>query len=1669
MKWLLRSFLVSGRKANLSSAGFVLPTIIMVMLVVILLTTAILFRSFDRTKNISNYRVSTKTLVATLPGLDRAKAKISALLDDPTTRGTPTDTALNNALIQQKFDLADETRLQLTYGSNADFNPTSGNGSVRYAWRFPVDTDNNGKFDSLTLYSILFRTPEPNGSEDSRQRTPLEARTKPMQQGTQANSVCAAGAGTSASLTGSQGWYQVGSELKRSFFVYVATVPITNVDASIITPPPANRNGSIPDASKPTNYEAYKGNKSFSALEFQQDKAQLSVSNNAIFYEDDLEISPGPGIMVNGRIMTNSNLFVNAFNPINLNQVSSPVSCYYQAVNGKIIVGGNLTYGSPVNSTNTGPVNVDLFEGSKTIGSDPEENQPLTSSNASVTDSPADMAYNNQAYEARIARLVEIALTLDPSSDPTEVIQGIESELTRLTPSGSQTPVITQEQARQDQLEIYFRKRTRRVPFKEVPFDIPYDPSTDPLYGQLGITTDSQGQLIPAPPEVMYPYNPSDGSTASGYGELTLNTSGGKLEPPATKFSVQEKDPNGKESYLGDRVQVGNNLPQSLPNPNGGPSDPNQEQSINGTTWNNPESASEERTRKTRVTLLSDIADTRRNGFWELNAQKVPKVASDGFGGLRVVTGAGIYLPPRSAPLTSASKVVWPDTMPVIPSPAVIKPSQQPNQPAPSWLPLNPTYGVPDFPVEENGTSYRPYLQMRATAVYHYTHAQGKSPIACVSSYYDPTDENTARNTFFPSAQLPDVSGDPSLGKRTVANESLYRSNNGVTYPPPSITEGSVRPLLNYQTQLVYPNGRPVNQQLKNALEVPATERTLAEQSAVDSALCALQILGTRGVPPLERSTTPTGGYTLPNGTIKEVAFLDARQIKAIDGVDEASTTTAYDTNYEPTGRYDLSIEQRQPLEVRATVLNLDLLRRQRTANAPYRKAEFLLPNSGIIYATRDDALPDATSNSSYLPTDSSRGAPAYSDANDDASDPTGTAKKILSASSNDFLLDPTRRANGIMLTNGLKLWRSQGYRAEEKGLILASNLPVYIKAESPTGIPGIEGGFNIHRTFGGGLVEEFQEKLNYSTPDVGNFYTRDLPFDPNFACRSGDERLPDCTSGDQWRPATIIADAVTLLSSGTNSGFKEGYRSDGDYDLRNNEIDNIPDAEVVITANEPELESGATIELKRLQQGFWNNNFVTSHQFTDSDYSSNTPPGTNINSSYFNNGVTPVQRRGTFSEYLMEMCDKRDVSKCTANDWYIGTYTKNDGSVIPVKASSSIGLLLDPAPQPTMFIAGTTAQFPGADDPTNPDVAKRPRRVAFARKRNNDLWLDGNDRPIPLGINGDDGKVACFGAIASIRVPKIVPQPGASGLRTVRCLNDAAAVPKQADNALWFATTTEPTNPGSLPDNYGYNYPLAYLNGTSPSLPQITPTEPASLQYQPLLVPVLQLQALTLTAGPDVPILNDTTQTRATNWLPRAAGNTTFNLLMAVGDNPSHQAGPVGGEPHDGDFNGGVQNLPHFIENWINPPGTGNNPPSYNTNISGSFIQLKRSYYATAPNTQLPRIATRAQAGGIFNIYKQTYPTGNTNGRAPYYEVPQRNWGFDVGLLSQVPDLFSNQFVLPPTGKPNEFFREVDRSDEWVQTLLCSKGLDRQGDVRSPAINPDQRPLQFCRSNAAD
>ncbi|MFM6452450.1 MAG: hypothetical protein ACKPH7_11655, partial [Planktothrix sp.] len=71
----------------------------------------------------------------------------------------------------------------------------------------------------------------------------------------------------------------------------------------------------------------------------------------------------------------------------------------------------------------------------------------------------------------------------------------------------------------------------------------------------------------------------------------------------------------------------------------------------------------EPRYRQTRVQELPDVGSTDRDGFWEIASGTTPKTADDPYGGLRIVTGAGIYsrnnsfLPPPKLDVSSGKVI----------------------------------------------------------------------------------------------------------------------------------------------------------------------------------------------------------------------------------------------------------------------------------------------------------------------------------------------------------------------------------------------------------------------------------------------------------------------------------------------------------------------------------------------------------------------------------------------------------------------------------------------------------------------------------------------------------------------------------------------------------------------------------------------------------------------------------------------------------------------------------------------------------------------------------------------------------------------------------------------------------------------------------------------------
>ncbi|MBE9004028.1 hypothetical protein IQ259_03020 [Fortiea sp. LEGE XX443] len=1618
INWLLRTLFLSKRRRSSVNAGFVLPTVAMVALVVVLLTTAILFRSFDRSKNASNVRVNEVVLNAATPAIDRARAKIDALLEDPTLpRGTPSDSALYDALTKNKYSLGDEIRLKLA----EDFNGTSGiqtsttlenDETLKSAWKYAVDTDNNGKKDTFTLYGIYFRTPTRNAStgQFNRKRNGLEARTPPMDNAL-TNTQCSNAAGFST-LVGNSSWYQLQSgNLGKSFFVYTVNVPITQAAYNAIT-------------TNQSQYEPYKGNKSVAALEFQQDRSRVPLANNAVWFENDLEIIVGStDLLLNGRIHTNGNLLVGrGTGSLVLRQVSSQTSCFYNQENGLISVGGNVGTGNVNQTTNQSSVTVDLYRG---FGTTPVASQISSTEKSTSSNGGSQIGFNDTAYNQRIAQMKisglaactacqsattanAVVTAVNASGYPDDVKRNVAAKVKTGDAADTAKNVLS------DEVEIYLRNRTRRVPFAEAA-------ST---YTAINASLTPQATW-------REPINSSNQLTGT---TITLNET--RLSATYPTFQKQK----GTQLYLGDRTFVGNNLPARwLLNGQYVGSDGKdfvKNSSGNGINWNEPPSPdpaqNQKRWRNTQIQAIADLGISDRNGFWEEKAAENPINDLDSVGGVRIVTGAGIYVDSPNLDGTTTGASYNRSTYSFLPNPPA---------------PVVTTGGIipvwPDnMPMSSQASpTLKGDLLMRATAVYHYKVDYGidQEPIACVSSYYDPTDATTSKNKTGLTV-TPPPPATPTTVNLPWNAAAGGKSNNGIVYAYPGrSTFTTNKTLLERQAKLKFPNGRLANEPLKKALDkigtgttVPSTGLQLSHYSAIDTALCAISILNN------EAGFATTLTNKPPHGAIKEATFLDAREAKQISA-SSASTN------------YDLDLEQRQPLEVRVTDIDLSELRGTVIATS-----EYLLPYSGIIYATREDALRDDSD--------------------------TTSESELLSPT--DFKLDPTRRPNGIRLINGKTLARktstdNNAYFAKEKGLILVTNLPAYIKGEFNLHIPSLTSTTEL---------EEFTEK-----EPATNFYLRTTA-ETRFACRRNRGGCPTTNSGDYWRPATLIADSMTLLSG----GYVDGVRRDGDYNLNNNTgipINGNLDFSNLTYATISALDD---TKRKRLQNGFVENYFATNASWWQTSGFPKTDAG-----SYARNGVTPIQRRiDDYPMYVMEICRKELIDQCTPSDWVVGFDTNGDsdlddtfvwgdlnsdgdtddpGETIVEKdiktyqlgkaiitaygsniaggdnilnlpnseLSWSTGFITPTTPTNTFnrnirqrLGAGDTGgevPLPVPNKPSGPLVAADrlyPRRVAFARNDTNQLveTTAGIYQPMgigcPLDTTGNTfAKNGCLYAAGTLTAGT---NYGLTG-----------------DSALWFRTTNSTTNPGDLTTTavtYASDKPLFYyppIDADNDGIPD--------LDGQPRLIPVLQIHRATGNAGVNQASVRTDAATVAggddfrANWLqiPTPSTGTTFNATFVLGNSPSRPE----------EVSAGLQNLVRFSEDWRN----------VTAKISGSFIQLKRSTYSTAPiapilDARTSTIASATDNLSLFDYALDNYPTQNSDGVLPSYSPPDRQWGFDVGLLSEQPDLFAQRFTLPSTGRPNEFFREVGRDDVWVKTLLCA-GQPASGVTYTAAVPSEYRP----------
>lgn len=110
----------------------------------------------------------------------------------------------------------------------------------------------------------------------------------------------------------------------------------------------------------------------------------------------------------------------------------------------------------------------------------------------------------------------------------------------------------------------------------------------------------------------------------------------------------------------------------------------------------------------------------------------------------------------------------------------------------------------------------------------------------------------------------------------------------------------------------------------------------------------------------------------------------------------------------------------------------------------------------------------------------------------------------------------------------------------------------------------------------------------------------------------------------------------------------------------------------------------------------------------------------------------------------------------------------------------------------------------------------------------------------------------------------------------------------------------------------------------------------------------------------------------------------------------------------------GGLHNFPRFIEDWGDE----------DLKIFGAFIQLKFSTYATAPWDQ------EAWEPGEPAVSGESIP---------FYNPPNRKWGYDVALQYAPPGPVASRFVS--VGSPrNEFYEQLSTDDPYTKQLRCAR-----------------------------
>lgn len=337
-QWLLRTLMVTRhrRRRAAPSAGFVLPTVALLLVVVALVIGAILFRTGSRTNQVISERNQQVIYNAATPAIDRAKAKLEYLFkkDERRINGVPPESDLMNML------LTDDPTQQLSYTlpDETPLNDISGDGQKDAAWSYKVDTDGDGTKETTVAYSIALRALDPNNNNpnapdpritftDQQKAKQMIVRNGPITATQSVNSQC-----KRLNSAPESGWdLATQAALRKTFQVTAAVI--------------SNKGGS----------------RTISTLEFQQDREIARANKWGAWFRYDMHIHPLPAFRWNGAIHTEGSLFLGGVNDDSVQGylISAPASCLYDPEsNSEVSIGrvkdqaGNISFAGQVMNAN---------------------------------------------------------------------------------------------------------------------------------------------------------------------------------------------------------------------------------------------------------------------------------------------------------------------------------------------------------------------------------------------------------------------------------------------------------------------------------------------------------------------------------------------------------------------------------------------------------------------------------------------------------------------------------------------------------------------------------------------------------------------------------------------------------------------------------------------------------------------------------------------------------------------------------------------------------------------------------------------------------------------------------------------------------------------------------------------------------------------------------------------------------------------------------------------------------------------------------------------------------------------------------------------------------------------------------------------------------------------